>query len=115
MDKYQGNCHCGKVKFEVETDLASTFKCNCSFCVRRAATMQKVPSDRFSLLSSEGELGVYGNRDFSKHYFCKTCGSNCFTRIKRNNESSVAVNIGCLQGVDSYSFNPMVFDGVNKL
>ena len=115
MNKYKGNCHCGKVEFEVETDFSDTFRCNCSYCVRRAAIMQKVTSNHFTLLAGDIELGVYGKRDFSKHYFCSYCGTNCFTRITRNDESSVAINIGCIQGIDSYSFNPRIFDGANKL
>lgn len=77
--------------------------------------MQKVPASQFSLISPKSELSVYGNRTFSQHYFCNTCGNNCFTRITRPNENSVAINVGCLQDIDSYSFNPTIFDGANKL
>lgn len=115
MATYSGHCHCGKVSFNVNADLDASFRCNCSFCVRRAATMNRVASDQFQLNSRESDLGVYGNRDFSKHYFCKHCGIHCFTRINRNDQHSVAVNIGCLDGVDSLSIEAGIYDGANKL
>ena len=112
---FQGKCHCGNVMFEVEADLQSTFKCNCTYCVRRAATMLKILPEKFLLKSDESKLGAYGSRDFSKHYFCKNCGINCFTRIKGASGISVVVNVGCLEGIDSFSLSPTVFDGANKL
>ena len=115
MKKYDGHCHCGKVVFEVETELDSSFKCNCSFCVRRAATVHRVDASGFTLKTDEDELGVYGSRDFSKHYFCKSCGINCFTYFQRDSQKAVMVNIGCLDGIDSMSFQPDIFDGANKL
>jgi len=115
MKTYQGKCHCGAVRFEVDTDLASSFRCNCTFCVRRGATMQKVPEAQFHLLSGESDLSKYGGRDFSKHFFCSKCGINCFTRLDWNNQKSVAVNVGCLEGANLDALQPSLFDGLNKL
>jgi len=115
MNSYSGHCHCGTVTFEVETDFENLFRCNCSFCVRRGAVMVKVPATRFRLVKGEESLGRYGNRDFSKHFFCGTCGINCFTRISRGTEASVAVNFGCLDGVDRELPEPALFDGANLL
>ena len=35
---YEGSCHCGKVRYTVETDLARVIECNCSIC-RRTGTL----------------------------------------------------------------------------
>jgi len=115
MKTYLGKCHCGAVSFEVDTDLTSTFRCNCSFCVRRGAIVHRVPAQQFRLLSEETGLTTYGARDFSKHFFCPICGIQCFTRITRANESSVAVNVGCLPDVNPEELTPRLFDGANLL
>jgi hypothetical protein len=114
MKTYAGHCHCGSVTFEVDTDFAGLFRCNCSFCARRGAVVDKVPAASFRLVKGEASLGRYGNRDFSKHFFCSTCGIQCFTRITREAEESVAVNVGCLEGVEGLP-EPRLFDGANLL
>ena len=70
MSRYSGTCHCKAVKFEVETDLSDPVRCNCSFCMKRGALLQRVPVDDFSLLSGESGLTRYGERSFSDHFFC---------------------------------------------
>jgi len=115
MNTYSGHCHCGSVAFEVETDFENLFRCNCSFCARRGAVMDKVPTTSFRVVKGNETLGRYGNRDFSKHFFCVTCGIQCFTRITRGTEESVAVNVGCLDGVDLDLSEPRLFDGAHLL
>ena len=119
MKTYTGHCHCGAVQFEVDTDLSGPFRCNCSFCSRRGTTIEIVPATRFRLISSENALTKYGKRDFSKHFFCRTCGIQCFTRLtvnmKLENEPSVGVNLGCLDGVDLSTFEAQLFDGAHAL
>jgi len=115
MEKYSGRCHCGTVTFEVETDFATLFRCNCSFCARRSAVMNKVPANRFRVVEGEDSLVRYGNRDFSKHFFCGTCGIQCFTRITREAKESVAVNVGCLEGINRVLPEPHLYDGKNLL
>jgi hypothetical protein len=115
MKTYSGRCHCGAIGFEVDADFAELFRCNCSFCTRRAAVMHKVPATRFRVVKGEESLVRYGNRDFSKHFFCGTCGIQCFTRITRGTEESVALNVGCLEGVDRELPEPRLFDGANLL
>jgi len=113
--EYKGHCHCGEVQFKVVADLNNSFKCNCSFCVRRASTLVKVSDAEFELTSQEENMGTYGSRDFSDHYFCKNCGVQCYTRFNNERGKAAIVNVGCLEGVDSYSLNPAIFDGANKL
>src|SRR5215217_2587778 len=33
---HTGGCHCGRVRYEVTTELASVVACNCSICTKRA-------------------------------------------------------------------------------
>ncbi len=115
MTTRHGSCHCGGIRFEVDTDLSEPMRCNCSFCIRRGAVLQGVPSDRFQLIQGEDLLTRYGSRDFSDHFFCKICGIHSFTRVKRSNEESVVINVGCLEGVDPEALTPVVFDGATLL
>jgi hypothetical protein len=37
MALHKGSCHCGKVAYEVETDLEQVIECNCSICRRNVS------------------------------------------------------------------------------
>jgi hypothetical protein len=77
-----GSCHCGAVEFTVKADPArGASRCNCSVCTKLGAFGSIVKPEAFTLLSDEGELGVYewGSK-ISKRYFCKSCGTHCFGR-----------------------------------
>ncbi len=115
MTKYTGSCHCEAVQFSVDNDLSDPVWCNCSFCVRRGAVLQKVSAGQFSLINGEECLSRYGNREFSEHYFCKQCGIHSFTKSTRNGENAVVVNLRCIKGLDIDSLDPRIFDGATLL
>lgn len=56
---YQGQCHCGAVRFEVRTELEGLVRCNCSLCARRCAVMHYVAPSDFTLISGEEQLATY--------------------------------------------------------
>jgi hypothetical protein len=115
VQTYLGNCHCGSLQFQVDTDLTDPVRCNCSFCIRRGAILQKVPAERFSVISGKKALSRYGAREFSDHFFCKQCGIHAFTRSSRNGEDAVVVNLACLQEIDLGAITPRIFDGKTLL
>jgi len=43
---YKGSCHCGKVAFEVEGELAGAMACNCSICSRKGSCNDNTIGDR---------------------------------------------------------------------
>lgn len=111
MATYEGSCHCGKVRFEVDTDLDKVVRCNCSICRRRSAVMTRIQPEHFRLLSGEGELSSYQfHTHKATHYFCRTCGIYPFHR-PRSAPDLYVINVGCLAGVDPYSFEPGLIDG----
>ncbi|TVZ41008.1 hypothetical protein P886_0345 [Alteromonadaceae bacterium 2753L.S.0a.02] len=114
-ERYQGSCHCGNVSFEIIADLNSVFICNCSFCIRRSATLVKTTKENFTLNSDENNLKSYGNNGVSRHYFCPDCGIHCFTKITKEGSESVVSNVGCLEGANVLELKPSLFDGANKL
>ena len=115
MKSYVGACHCGSVRFQLESDLADPVRCNCTFCIRRGATLQKVPASQFEVTNGNENLSMYGARKFSNHFFCKICGTHAFTKSTRNNENTVVVNLACLAGVDLDMIVPRIFDGATLL
>jgi hypothetical protein len=115
MKTYIGSCHCGSVQFQVESNLADPVRCNCSFCIRRGAVLQKVPDKRFGVIKGDEKLSRYGAREFSDHFFCRNCGIHTFTRSTRNNEHAVVVSLACLAGVDLDTIVPRTFDGAKLL
>ena len=101
METYSGSCHCGRVRFEVDTVLDGVRVCDCSFCAKRGALVHRVAAERFRLLSDASELALYQwNTGTAKHYFCKTCGIPPFHR-PRTAPELWAINVRCLDEVDA--------------
>lgn len=96
---YHGQCHCGAVRYEALTDLASMGDCNCSRCRRLGWVMQSLPADRFTLLSGESSLSLFHfNTETIDHLFCRTCGIESFARgTDGQGNETVMININCLE------------------
>ena len=110
---YEGSCHCGAVRFEVEAPATLECKdCNCSICRKSGNLHLIVPKARFKLVAGADALSLYTfNTGVAKHYFCRTCGVKPFY-IPRSNPDGVDVNVRCL---DPLPENMVVepFDGQN--
>lgn len=98
---YAGSCHCGAVRFEVETDLSGLGDCNCSMCSRLGWVMQSVPEADFRLLSGADRLTTYRfNTEAIAHEFCAICGIESFARgANGEGQRFVTINTACLAGV----------------
>jgi len=110
---YQGSCHCGTIKFEVEApaDL-DTNRCNCSICTKSGYLHLIVPKSKFSLLSGEASIETYTfNSNVAKHTFCKVCGIKPFY-TPRSNPDGIDVNVNCLD-TKPVSIRVTDFDGQN--
>jgi hypothetical protein len=100
MQTYQGNCHCGAVRFEVTTDFPELITCDCSICRRKNALMVKVHESDFRLVAGQESLSMYQfHTRTAKHYFCRVCGIYPFHR-KRVAPDHYAVNVFCLENFD---------------
>jgi len=113
MKTYTGGCHCGAVRYEVQTDLAFTATCNCSMCSKMGWIMTFVPASQFTLLSGEDQLIDYQfHKKVIHHLFCKTCGIRSFGRgVDKDGNGTVCVNVYCLEGVDRSTLQPQMFNG----
>jgi hypothetical protein len=81
MTMYQGSCHCGAVRFEVDLDLAKGVnKCNCSYCTKARSWFAIVKPDQLHMLAGVDGLTAYRwvppgkPAAYLHHDFCKTCG-----------------------------------------
>jgi len=110
----KGSCHCGAVKFEVDTALVPASRCNCSLCRRKGALMTPLFSaSQLKILQGEDDLTLYQfNTQVAKHYFCKHCGIYPFHQTRKD-PLLWRVNIGCLEGIDPYTLEAGVADGAS--
>ena len=100
MQKYEGCCHCGSVRFEIETDFPELTICGCSICQNKNALMVKVHESKFRLLAGENSLTEYRfHTETARHYFYKVCGIYPFHR-KRVTPDNLGINVFCLRGFE---------------
>ena len=111
--KYQGSCHCGRVKFEVEGELKQVMACNCSICSRKGSLLWFVPREHLRLLTAEKDTKVYTfNKHVIKHHFCPSCGIHPFGEgVDPSGKRMAAINTRCLEGVDFEKLPVKHFDG----
>jgi len=113
---YEGSCHCGEVRFNVDVDLSRPITCNCSYCQRRGSILAFTPEENFELEQGEDELTEYRfNTRQIAHSFCSVCGMQSFARAAApDGTKMVAVNVRCLEGVDIESLKPTQVDGRSR-
>jgi hypothetical protein len=112
---FTGGCHCGAVRFEVETDLVKVTECNCSICTKKGALHHRVPPERFKLLAGHDDLALYqfGTKE-ANHWFCKRCGIHPFSNPRAAPEM-YSINVRCLDDYAAVQADIEVrsFDGKN--
>lgn len=110
---YQGGCHCGAIRFEVEApEDVEVEDCNCSICRMTGFQHLIVPRSRFRLRSGADAITTYRfNTGVAQHQFCRVCGVKPFY-VPRSNPDGVDVNVRCLD-VPPRSVRIVAFDGLN--
>lgn len=111
--KYEGSCHCGAVRFEVEAPEAIEAEdCNCSICSMTGFLHLIVPLANFRLISGESQLTTYRfNTGVAQHTFCRICGIKPFY-VPRSNPDGIDINVRCLSTRPT-SLSIAKFDGLN--
>lgn len=111
---HTGSCHCGAVKFEVATALEPATRCNCSLCRRRGALMSPpFHADQLRIIEGKDALSLYQfNTRVAQHFFCKICGVYPFHQTRKDPQIW-RVNLGCLDGVNSYALENTLADGAS--
>ena len=110
---YQGSCHCGRIRYEVEGELGPVIECNCSHCSRKAYLLWFVPRDKLTLKTPAAEMATYHfNRHVIAHHFCPNCGCAPFGfGSDREGKPTAAINVRCLEGVEIADLERRPFDG----
>ena len=110
---YKGGCHCGKVSYEVRSDLGMVVECNCSICSKRGSLLTFVPPDAMSIKSGADHVTDYQFHKHNIHHtFCKTCGILSYGNgTAPDGNPMYAVNVRCLEGVDIGALKLTQFDG----
>ncbi|EMJ87311.1 S-(hydroxymethyl)glutathione synthase [Leptospira kirschneri str. JB] len=104
LKKYNGSCHCGKIRYELDLDLSKgTSKCNCSYCSKVRNWSSMVKPDAFRLITGENELGSYqfGTKS-ATHQFCKNCGVRILTKghLEELGGAFISVSLATLDNVN---------------
>ena len=97
---YSGGCLCGKVRFEITSEIHNIIYCHCSQC-RKAqgsafATNGNVDTNGFKIVSGENELTGYESSPGQTIYFCKNCGSPIISKSE-SNPNKVRVRLGVVE------------------
>jgi hypothetical protein len=112
MKTHAGSCHCGAIKFEIDSDLAEFTKCDCTLCVKKNAVMVKVHENDFRLVAGKEHLGLYQwNTKVARHHFCKICGIYTFHH-KRVTPEFLGINVFCLGEAEIATVPVIEVDGI---
>ncbi|MES2994611.1 MAG: GFA family protein [Patescibacteria group bacterium] len=114
MEKRNGGCHCGKVRYEAEVDLATpVVECNCSICAGKGLLLTFTPESQMTITSGGELLTEYRfNTEKLVHFFCKMCGMEVFVKAHDPSGNVVyAINARTLDGVDVSALERTPRDG----
>jgi hypothetical protein len=113
---YKGSCHCGRIAYQVEGELAQVMECNCSHCSRKGYLLWFVAREKLKLTTPADTLATYTfNKHVIRHHFCSTCGCAPFgDGVAPKGEPTAAVNVRCLEGVELSSLKRIPFDGRSR-
>ena len=110
-----GGCHCGAVRYAVETNLAMVIECNCSHCAKKGFVLTFAPADAFTLEQGEESLGDYFfNKRVIRHRFCKICGVESFAEGDGPDGPTRAINLRCVEGLDLASLDIKPWNGASQ-
>lgn len=93
---YEGGCHCGEIRFRVQTQKRVVLDCDCSMCSKKGLLHLIVDKNELEILSDDALLSEYrfGTRT-ARHLFCSSCGIHPFY-VPRSHPDGYSVNFRCL-------------------
>lgn len=96
-----GHCECGRVQFEIDSEINDFSHCHCSQCRRlhgaAYATFAGVEYDKFRYTSGESDVKLYASSDKNERYFCGVCGSN-ISVFAKDEPGALYVAMGVIDG-----------------
>lgn len=110
---YQGECHCGKVGFEIAEEPSWLVNCNCSICRRLAPLWGHIESSAFSR-SGNGKTISYMHGDLTLAFHtCSSCGCTTHWENRSADSTHMAVNFRMCRPETIAQFRIRLFDGAD--
>lgn len=113
---FQGQCHCGAVRFSVDAPLPTrAISCNCSHCRAKGFLLAFFPADQFTLTQGGDQLQSYRfNTHMIEHQFCTVCGTQAFALgAQPDGTPSRAINLRCVPQADLDALELVHYDGAS--
>ena len=113
---YQGSCHCGAIRYEIDGTIDQVIECNCSHCSRKGYLLWFVPGEALRMKSGADDIATYTfNKHVIHHLFCKTCGIRSFSKgVGPGGVEMRAINVRCLEEVDLDKLEITKVDGRSR-
>ncbi|KAF2452922.1 Mss4-like protein [Lineolata rhizophorae] len=115
---YDGNCHCGAVRYTVKLSPPLpeyvVTQCNCSVCTKIGYLLVYPSIDDFTSTRGEDQLKEY--RFGSKrrpHRMCGNCGCSILIDLSETGQNTYALNVRMFKDVDLDKFKYKYVDGKN--
>ena len=100
----RGQCHCGKVSYEMPAETIHKAICHCSDCRRHAgAPMVAWGLVNQDQLKVEGETKAYASSPNGVRHFCPSCGTGLFYTNEVVFPGQIDVQIATLDHPDEIS------------
>tara|TARA_B100000676_G_scaffold199851_1_gene196385 strand:- start:300 stop:719 length:420 start_codon:yes stop_codon:yes gene_type:complete len=101
MNKFNGNCECKKISFDILQEIKYFSHCHCSQCRRSHgsafASFIEVDKSCFKYISGKENLKSYTSSEQCKRIFCSICGSNIMF-IDETKSNKYYVSAGAING-----------------
>jgi len=93
-----GECNCGSITFEIETELSDVYICHCSICRRSTGgggiAVALVAADKFNWSKGADQITYWSKPGHDWHTnFCKSCGSPL---PGENDDANMYIPVGSL-------------------
>lgn len=115
MPTYHGSCHCGAIRYEIDSEIRQVTRCTCSVCRKKGILLHRVEPENLRITQGKDRLKLYQfNKKVAKHYFCPDCGIHVLGNPRAAPDKFV-VNVNTLDDYDIETAKPAVrvFDGRN--
>ena len=106
---FDGDCHCGAVRFRVTGPVGKILICHCYDCMRTAGLSWDgidVALDRFDLVK-DASLKWYDSSAIAKRGFCDDCGASLFYQL--HTASVVAIAPGMFDQSDQFEVAGQIY------
>lgn len=98
--KLRGQCHCGKVVYEISGPVTQFEHCHCQTCRRINGTVYGssavVLDSHFRVVQGHDLLRAYQATRGKDRMFCSNCGSHVFARITDPEDHDIILRVGTL-------------------